>query len=334
MADEFFLSSLDNGWFSANFEDFHLFGYVGDQQRLLKTVSQKSILRRAVEVFAPRINIASIVNALAHYPLLAAPNPDKTLAREIINIVTSDENQRRLTDLLALTYKRGRRHHTYFDHVSKTWLNKTTLFEASFNELQDRLVTVEGQLVHRTAVGQFSRELEAMLRESNNEWILADWPPHCFVQRNERFSGKVLILHEDPGFSDTFASHLPFSRELAWYPYVRVTGFFDASKLQTELLPSLSISLVEYRRPKVFLEMRATVQHFFESELREQRIYLRDWSNLVLAAYLVPILFAASNLSASEASSEVAVLLCEYRTIVAGDMPKALNAFYGEVCGT
>lgn len=329
MVDEFFLTGLDQGrWFSLNFEVFSIFGYVGDREKLLEIMRRKSLLRKVIEVFAPRINLASIINALSPYPLLKS-NPQKSIATDIINIVTSEENRRTLTELLARTYTRGRKNHRYFDHVSKKRLNKATLFEASPNALQGQLITVEGQLVHRSTVAQFNSTTAAVLRTSTAEWLLADYPPHAFVNENSRFNGKVLLLREDPGFSDTFANVLPFCRYIGWYPYVRVTGFFDATNVATERLPSLSLSLLEYRRPHILTEVRASLVDFLTSELHGRRIYLKSWSDLIVATYLAPILFAGSNLTAPEADKEMAAVLHDLEAAASNDMPALLKPFYG-----
>jgi hypothetical protein len=42
--------------------------------------------------------------------------------------------------------------------------------------------------------------------------------------------------------------YVPFSRDIASYPYCRITRFYDSSQIATEVFPQLSIALVEYRR--------------------------------------------------------------------------------------
>jgi hypothetical protein len=328
MVDNFYLSGIDAGrWFEKNFEEYHLFGYVGDRERLGEAMKKKSFLRRLSEIVAPRVNIGTVLNALANYDLVKI-DPNKTLAREIINLVNEEENSRKITQLLESTYKRGIKQGTFFDLVSKSKYGKQSIFKATFNQLQDQLVTVEGQLLHRSAVPQFSRTLSAALRASEGEWILGDFPPHGLVEGNSSFTGKVLLLHEDPGLTTTFAAYLPFCPELSWYPYIRVTGFFDASRVQTEVLPKLSVSLVEYRRPKIFREVRDSVLRFATREISGRRNYLNDWSDLIMFGYLVPILFKGSNLDAADADPEIAHLMHEYKQQIEKDLPQALAGFY------
>jgi hypothetical protein len=78
MPDNFYLSGLDNRrWFGENFENYHLFGYVGDRDRLRDTLQSKSFLRRLFEIVAPRVNIGTILNALAQYNFVKVdPNQD------------------------------------------------------------------------------------------------------------------------------------------------------------------------------------------------------------------------------------------------------------------
>ncbi len=334
MYDTFLLSAIDidAAWFAGKFEDYHLFGYVGDRGRLSQELRRKSFVRRLIEVFAPRVNIGALLNALAKYELLHV-DPGKTLAQDIINLVTEQENQRKLNELLAATYRKGRKSRRYFDTVDRSKLKKVPLFSARFNDLQDCLITVEGQLLHRSAVPQFNPNAAAPLRRSTGEWLLADFPPHALVNSNKEFKGKFLLLVEDPGFSKTFGDYLPFSTDIAWYPYVRITGFFDASHLQTEIFPSLSISLVEYRRPRIFQEIRDPLVRFLHDELYGYRhfegsIYFKEWSNLLLFAYLTPIVFRGSNLEPADADEELAELMRAYTSLCAQDLPSALTPFY------
>jgi len=326
MADSFFFLGFDDaGWFDRNFEPFHLFGYVGDRDRLMASMTKKSIWRQVIEVFAPRLNLATIVNALAQYPLLKV-DPEKTLAHEVIKILTSEENRRTLTQLLEVTYKLNLKKGRYFDRVARPG-RAPAVCDADFKKLQDQLITVEAQLIHRDAVQQYNTAAAATLRSSSEEWLLSDFPPPGLVRGNDRFSGKFLLLREDPGFSDVFAETLPFARDIGWYPYVRITGYFDASRLSTERHPCMSISLVEYRRPRMITEVQDDALQFLEGEL-SGRNRLSDWSNLVLFAYLFPLLFNASNLKPSEADADVSVLLKRYISVVGADLPKSVNAYY------
>lgn len=328
MADNFYLSGLDDGrWFGENFESYVLFGYVGDRERLLKELESKTIWRQLLEIFVPRVKIGSLLKILTGYDLGKVAS-DTSLAKEIFDLLAKEENRRTLTEHLRLAYERGKKKGRYFDRVSKSEYKKTRLFDADHNTLEGRLVTVEGHLVHRATVIQYSKPFDATLRASTGEWVLADFPPHALVPINSRFNGNVVLLTEDPGFTKAFGQFLPFSTEIGWYPYVRVTGIYTSARLATEKLPSLSIALVEYRPPRKYLEVRASLLAFAEREVRGKRIYLDRWSDLILFSYLAPIIFNGSNLRPGDAEAETSSLLRDYYNQTSNDVPQGLSKFY------
>lgn len=325
----FYFSGLDkNGWFSRNFEDYHLFGYVGDRERLLEKLNEKSFLRRVAEIFAPKLSIDSIVNSLASYDLVNT-NQNNSIAKEIMNLVNEYENKKQLDELLARTYKEGKKVGTYFENAS---------FKggAGLKTLQGKLITIEGSLVHRSTIAQYSTNTEASLRSSDSEWLLCDFPPHGLAPENSRYLGKVVLLKEDKGFSDTFQSLLPFCKEIGWYPYVRITGFADLSKINSEIHPSMSICLIEYRRPKLVEETEGSIGQFLEVELHGysgRRNHLKEKENLLLFSYLLPIIYRGSNKLPNEASKLISDLTKEYIDSCEGSLPTSLVDFYRE-CGS
>ncbi len=320
----FYFSGLDpNRWFGNNFEEFHLFGFVGDRERLMEELSRKSWLRRVIEIFAPKINIGSILNGLANIELLSV-DPDKTIATQVINLVTEYENQRRLNELLEQIYKTGKKKGTYFEKVSLKGSN-------SVNSLQGKLVTVEGHLLHRSTIDQYSLNTSATLRSSEGNWLLSDYPPNGLLSENSRYLGKLLLLTEDQGFTKVFQHLLPFCSDIGWYPYVRITGFLDFSRLYTEIHPSLSICLVEYRRPRLIEEVEDSIADLLDKELHSysgRRNFLSDWEDLVLFSFLLPIVYKGSNKLPKEASPHLTELVGEYLSLCNSDLPKSLRAFY------
>jgi hypothetical protein len=194
--------------------------------------------------------------------------------------------------------------------------------------VEGKLVTVEGQLINRASVQQHSKTFAATLQASKPEWILCDYPPHALNERNPHFGGSGLLLREDAGFSNAFASYLPFNSAIGWYPYARVTGFWSSARINTEKLPSLSLSLIEFRPPKKFLEVRPKLLEFIRHEL-EAPNYLDDWSDLLLFSYLPPLICAGSNLRSSEVDDEFASDLRAYAKRVHSDLPTRLTGFYG-----
>jgi len=59
--DEFSLLGLDNGWFSNNFDEYVLFGYVGDKARIDKELQNKSILWKALATVLPKLRLGSLL---------------------------------------------------------------------------------------------------------------------------------------------------------------------------------------------------------------------------------------------------------------------------------
>ena len=322
----FYFSGLNDGWFASCFEAHHLFGYVGDRAKLQEELEKKSIGRRLIEIIGPKINLGTLFKALTDFDLLRV-DPEKTLASQIINLVNEHENQRQLTDVLARTYKKGKSNGTYFTSVQ---LDRSV----SLNALQGKLVTFEAQLLHRSSVAQYSPTTGASLRSSNGNWALSDFPPPGLVPENSRYNGKLLLLKEDEGFTETFQHLLPFCVEIGWYPYVRVSGFFDASRVQTEIHPTLSISLIEYRRPRGVADVMNSVVDFLEGELHDyggRRNFLEEPENLLLFSYLAPILFKGTNMNPSEAEPSFAELAHEYAQLTEANLPEALVTFYESI---
>lgn len=326
--DKFYMLGLNKGrWFSECFEPYHLFGYIGDREALRQELERKSLARKIIEIVAPRISIASVLNAISEIDLVSTKNKT-TIAQDIINLVTKYENQRKVTEILSRIYKKGREGGTYYGTVAAKYGDN--LYKGDFNSLQSRLITVEGQLVHRSVVSQYSKSVSSSLGASQQEWLLADYPPHAFVDRNDSFTGKVLLLNEDKGFADAFSNILPFNRVIGWYPYVRITGFFDASKIQTQIYPSLSICFVEYRRPIIYRELRNSLLDFIKTEFTRKKLnYLDNWSDLILFSYLCPIVFKGSNMEPKDSDDELKELIGRFLAIAnKSDIPQTLNEYY------
>ncbi len=329
--DNYFFTGLDDErWFGRHFQPYLLLGYIGDRKRLQAELEKKSIVRRLVEILAPRLNVGALFKLFTGFNLLGA-RPGQSIADDMIKLLNERENQRRLVQLMESIYESNRKRGAFFDRVGRESLGRRPLGRGDFNQLKDTLITVEGQLVHRSVVAQYSPTLNAVLRSSKGEWLLADLPPPGLVDANARFKGDVLLLREEEGFTAAFREHLPFCPDIGWYPYVRITGFFDTSLIVTELLPSLSLCLIEYRRPKLFSEERTTCVDFYTRELGETRNYLSRTSDYLLSSYLPPLLFRGSNLRPNEADSALSSLWRTY--LQEPKLPQALRPFYEKLPG-
>jgi hypothetical protein len=327
--DKYYFSGLDDGgWLGRNFSDYSLFGYIGDRERLQEAILQnRSLARKVFEIVLPRLKISSLLTAITGFDLPKFAT-DSGLAKELFVLLAKEENRRTVYEQLTALQRRALKDERFFQRVARKEWKKAAAMSAPPRKLEDKLVTVEGQLIHRDTVPQHSKTFSATLRASKHEWILCDYPPHALNEKNQQFTGSGLLLQEDAGFSKAFASHLPFNSQIGWYPYVRVTGFYSSAKANTEKLPSLSMSIIEYREPKKLLEVRPDLLRFIGDELKKP-IYLAAWSDLVLFSYLPPLILEGSNVNASEADLELSSVLRTYADNVGSDIPSTLTKFYG-----
>jgi hypothetical protein len=155
--------------------------------------------------------------------------------------------QKFLEQTQRLCHKRGR----YFDTVGVYSLNGKSLSQAVQSSLQDEIIVVVGQLVHRGAIGQYNKNMVQTVANLPGEWLLCDFPPHGMVDANDRFKGDVISLVIEKEQSEIFKTYLPFREDLGWYPYMRVTGFFNQPG-HGQAAPSLSVILTEFKRPKLY----------------------------------------------------------------------------------
>jgi len=79
-------------------------------------------------------------------------------------------------------------------------------------------------------------------------------------------------------------------------PYCRIMGFMTQAGSRTEVFPQLSISLVEYRRPKLYTEIAKDIVNLIGREAKHP-IWLRSRTERPYAAYLLPFVTRASNMT-------------------------------------
>jgi hypothetical protein len=326
MPDNFYFSGLMDGWFAEYFEQYHLFGYIGDREKLDKYQKTKPFWRRAAEIVIPSISLTSILTKLAGFDLGIRKTESK-VAKQIIDLINEEENQRLVSDFLQIAQKRCDKERHFFDGVGKRYNKKNAVMSAGQRGIDNRLIVVEGQLINRSTVAQFAPNSDQQLQASREEWLLGDFPPHGMVERNTDFKGDILRLKEDDGFSDAFADYVPFCRTIGWYPYCRITGFYDSSRIATEVFPQLSIAFVEYRRPKLYQAVGAAIVNLLDRETRRP-IYLDDWSDRLAAAYLLPLVTWASNMKEFRASEDQRETLKSFAKFVGDDMPSKLVPWY------
>ena len=134
-------------------------------------------------------------------------------------------------------------------------------------------------------------------------------------------------------FNQVFQQYLPFRKDIAWYPYCRVTGFFKEPGYGHSA-PSLDIVMVEFRPPKSYQTGGREFFVFLKSELHNsinRRIHLESRSDLLSASYVLPLLAKGSSIETFKAAPEEKTLLQEYLGLAGTDLPVALKSWYENV---
>jgi len=86
--DDFCVSALAGGWFSDYFENYTLFGYIGNRNFLKDYLpTMRHWLLRWAGHLAPRLSIATVLNKLAPFDLVRADPSGRSIAEEIINLI-------------------------------------------------------------------------------------------------------------------------------------------------------------------------------------------------------------------------------------------------------
>lgn len=335
----FYFSGLSSGWFSENFfDEYSIFGYIGSRDRLVAHQSQRSLLRRLVEVGAKNVSLANAIKLMAGFPLLNAPSDGKTAGEQILDAFRESESAKNVKHFLSKEQRRAlnddRRRNRNFDCLKagrRAWPWNGDA------RLQDQLVTIEGHLVHRSAV-QYDRATSDILSHSTDSWLLSDFPAHGLCSANNRYKGQLMLLRTDEGFASAFGSHLPFWTVSNWYPYVRITGFADVTKLDTERLPAIWTSFVEYRRPQPWLSVAKSIGSFFDRELQRPN-WLKERPNLLMAASLVPLVTCGSGIRAQSLEDDMKGWLTALRQRIDEQdemglaWPGWLSGWYDELAG-
>jgi hypothetical protein len=327
--DNFTFEGLDS-WFDRHFEPYHLFGYIGDQKALTEYRTTKSVFRQTLEAIGPKISLPSVNIAGIN---LGLSNGESEVAKKIIDIINEAETKRQINEFLKEAQDQCSKEGRSFNSIGiaqKRGRRKHAITTAVPAEMQNRLVVVEAQLINRGTVKQYASDSAQQLQASKEEWLLSDFPPHGLVKDNPQFKGDLLRLKEDNDFSDTFAEYLPFARRIGWYPYCRITGFYDLSTLDTEVFPRMSICLVEYRPPQLLQKVEKNILEFLSTMMLTKDPLGRfrfSLSERTTAAYILPIVTARSRIKdykVKTSKSEVE----EFVNSLEDDLPITLKDWY------
>jgi len=321
------------GWLSKRFnDDFGRFPYIGARKRLLKMQQEKSIGRRMFEALSRRAKLTTVLGYVSEKILGWRPpqgsEPNK-LADELFKILDEERNKQALEKFLTETQNKCRSHHRFFDKVSGWRLVQGGIFAVDQKLLKGEIVVVPGQLVHRDAIAQYNATFAMTVARLPGEWLLADMPPFGMIDDNERFDGNVLSLVTEPDFDRMFRYDLPFRKDIGWYPYCRVTGFFQ-EPASNESMPSLEIIMVEFRRPKPYESEKTSCFSFLKDEVQMPNYLEKRWEFLC-ASYMLPLLAKGSNLENFKVSADQKKILQDYVTKAGADLPAALANWYTSV---
>ena len=331
--DDYYFSGIESGWLASRFEnDYGRFPYIGARQRLEAMQKEKSLVRRVVEAVLMRARIKSLVGYVTEKIIGWKPSqgsdPNK-LAEDLIKVFDEERNKQAITKYLADTQKGCRERRRYFDAVGIAVPNGIRLSQANQASLHDEMIVVCGHLVHRDALAQYNGLFSQSVSKLPGEWLLGDFPPMGMVDGNDRFKGKVICLTMEKQFGSIFQQYLPFRKDIGWYPYCRVTGFFKEPGLG-QSAPSLDMVMAEFRRPKQYQEEGSSYVSFLEGELKHP-VYFASRSNLLCASYVLPLLAKGSSIENFTAPPPEKTILKQYMAAAGADLPRALVSWYANI---
>lgn len=195
--------------FAPLFDDYQLFEYVGERERLWKDL--ESPMRRLLAgVFS---DVSAIFKAKTGFPL-----------DEALKALKDEQQQRALITKLHPPHKRLKSKRSYFPTVQVANPANPPLLPAEAR-LPGTAVCVEGCLMHSSVLFHYYPQARPQLADAS-AWLMTDGPPHLLA--SGRFTGELLLLNfETPGAA-LIDGHRPFWTDIGWFPFARVTGYFKA----------------------------------------------------------------------------------------------------------
>jgi hypothetical protein len=181
-------------WFNSYIrQDNVLFHYIGERQLLMAALTARPFFRRLLDLVLPHANISALLKAVAGIPPLSSTTAP-TLGSDIVAAWNAADLQRTLAELLALHHEKSRSEGRNFEQVTRLAYNKAAVFTTRFQDLQDRLATIQGQLIHRDALQQYNPLAAVPVLKSQSEWFLADTPPHLQMTGDPDVTGQYVLL--------------------------------------------------------------------------------------------------------------------------------------------
>lgn len=323
----------DDSWFARFFnQNYEFLHYIGDRDRIVSELERWPSHLNLFKAIAKFVSIKKILRDVLKMPIPEGDS-DKTVASVMLEWWQDEEKRKTLLDQATRRQERLKGTTPPRNFESLRWPVPTNRSEdkrvydnAEDTDLDDKLVAIRGHLIHLDALKQYAPRRVPELQGS--EWLLGDYPPHGLVDANNA-EKDFLILKAKPSFK-SYEEGLPFLRGTNWYPYARVTGFYSRPA-RGENKASVCTGLVEFRRPRSYNDAEAEFITFAEDEARDP-FDLRERSDLLLFAYVLPFLFSQARLDPVEhGNSDLADLMAHYVEAWGGDLPVALGSFYSDL---
>jgi len=242
---------------------------------------------------------------------------------EISKILDDNKNRATIAEKLRKLQIKLNNESRSFNAVEAT--QGKALLSSTAQPPADSLVCVEGCIARGSAIWQYYPPAIVQLG-SPDAWFMTDGPPSMIRQKTYGFGGKFLILDLEPGFESKFNGSMPFWPDIGWYPYIRITGYFRTPSTATRGLPALSVSLLEYRSPKGFLDASRDLAWKLENNRGKT-----DAENAVTMAYLAPLISKAARQPPTATIDELLPILKKLRVEIGAEMPQAISSFYGSL---
>jgi hypothetical protein len=331
-ADSYYFSGINNWWLDKKFEpEYSRFPFIGARDRLAAMQKEKGLFRRVAETLLRRVKIKSLLDyvteKLIGWKRSPSTEPNK-LAEELIKVFDEETNKQTTVRFLEEIRKRCQKRGRYFETIGV--YSQASLSRTQQSSLQDEMVVICGQLAHRDAIAQYNAKMAQMVAQLPGEWLLTDFPPHGLVEANERFKGKVVCLTMEKEVGQIFQKYLPFRRDLGWYPYCRVSGFFKEPG-HGQGASSVELVLAEFRRPKPYQDVGPDYFEFLEKELNRPN-WLKERSEFLCASYVLPLVAKGWNIENFKAdSANQKTVLQQYVAQAGADLPAALAGWYANV---
>lgn len=282
-----------NMFFSPWWEKYYgsklVFEYINNHSAFQEYVNRKGLISQIAKLVGKRVSIISIVNDFAKIDLLA--NKDKkTIIEEVLELYEKYDAQKTLIEWFQKESKKAMKTGRLFTSVTKCHHRTTIPFSSvSLSSIDSKFIVVNGSICYKQALSTNPTLLESA-SHSNCTWVLCDYPPLAMTESNPNYKGGIINLRMDEGFEDVFSGRVPFDREIGWFPRCTVAGFLNTRKATTENFPTISPSLIMYKRTLSPTPNAANLTQFVSRQMKSP-IELDSFQSRLFLYYLVPTMY-------------------------------------------